>query len=351
MELLRALEAEARERLEPATYDYFAGGAGDERTLADNLAAWRNLWLVPRQARGIATADPAVDLLGRRIAAPVVLAPAAAQRLLHPDGEPGSARAAAAAGLPFCLSTRATADAAEVAEAAPEGERWFQLYVHPERDRVARVLGRLAGLGYSHVVLTVDLPTAGRRERERRHGELPLPVGVTITSHLGDPLADRDVTKPHAGGWHPLSWEDIAWVADESGLPVIAKGILCAADAELAVQHGAVAVVVSNHGGRQLDGSVPTAVALPEVAETVGGRVPVLVDGGVRDGADVVRALALGASAVLIGRPYLWGLAAGGQAGVTRVLEALVEDVARSLTLLGAATVEAVRADHVRPRR
>jgi 4-hydroxymandelate oxidase len=352
VDLLRRLEAEARERLAEPIFDYFAGGAGDERTLDENPAAWQDLWLVPRQARGIAQADPSVQLLGARWRAPVALAPAAAQRLLHPDGEPGAAAAAAAAGLPYCLSTRATADLAEVAQAAPDGERWFQLYVAPDRERVARMLRRLAGHGYTHVVLTVDLPVAGRRERERRHGELPLPEGVVITSHLG-PEADAASVgaKPHVGGWAALTWQDVEWVADESGLPVLAKGILCAADAELAIRHGAAGLVVSNHGARQLDGTIPTAVALPDVVDGAAGRVPVLVDGGIRSGADVVRALALGADAVLIGRPFLWGLACGGADGVTQVLDALVDDVARSLALVGAPSPRHVEAGHVKARR
>jgi 4-hydroxymandelate oxidase len=196
--------------------------------------------------------------------------------------------------------------------------------------------------------MTIDLPVAGRRERELRHGLIPMPEGVAVTTHLGDD--EPETEKPAVGGWAALTWEDVGWVAQASGLPVVVKGVLTAQDAELAVQGGASAVVVSNHGARQVDGCVPTAVALREVSATVAGRVPVLVDGGIRSGADVVRALALGADATLVGRPYLWGLAAGGMEGVEEVLTALREDVARTLALVGARDPGQVVSDHVRLR-
>lgn len=348
MELLRTLHEDARSRLSAPVYDYFAGGAGDEQTLDDNERAWRELWLVPRVLTGVGQADPGIELLGRRLATPVLLAPAAAQRLLHPDGELAAVRAAAAAGTVYTLSTRATTDLAAVAAAAPGGARWFQLYVGGDRAGVAAVLRRAREHGYEQIVLTADLPVAGRREREDRAGPLAFPPGVALTTHLG---ADAPVAaKPPAGGWQALGWQDVAWVRETAGLPVIVKGVLAAADARLAVRAGASAVIVSNHGGRQLDGSLPTAVALPEVVAAVAGAVPVLVDGGIRDGGDVVRALALGASAVLIGRPYLWGLAAAGEAGVARVVEALSADTARAMVLAGAATVGELTPAHVRRR-
>jgi 4-hydroxymandelate oxidase len=349
MELLRDLHATARAKLPRPVYDYFAGGAGDERTLVENEAAWRDWWLVPRMLTGVIAADPSVELLGRRLSAPILLAPVAAQRLVHPDGELASARAAADAGTVFCLSTRATADLADVAGAAPGAPRWFQLYVGPDRERVTAMLRRAAEHGYEQIVLTVDLPVAGRREREERHGPVAFPAGVSVTSHLLG-AADGPIAKPMAGGWQALSWEDVAWVREVSGLPVMVKGILTAEDAHVAVQAGASAIVVSNHGGRQLDGCLPTAVALRDVTTAVAGAVPVLVDGGIRDGGDVVRALACGASAVLVGRPYVWGLACDGQAGVARVLQALIADTARTMTLVGAATVADVRPAHVRAR-
>lgn len=349
MQLLRRLEERAREQLPEAVFDYFAGGAGDELTLRENAEAWQRIWLRPRQMTGVGEADTSIELFGRRLAAPVVLAPVAAQRLVHPDGEVGAARAASAAGVPFTLSTRATADLAEVAEAMPEeASRWFQLYIGEDRDAVARVLVRAREHGYEKIVLTTDLPVAGRRERELAHGDVPLPEGVRITTHLG---SDADTAvKPSTGGWPPVRWEDIGWVAETSGLGVIVKGILTPEDALQAVAWGASGVVVSNHGARQLDGSVPTAVALLDVAAALDGAVPLLVDGGISSGADIVRAMALGADAVLVGRPFIWGLACDGEAGVATVLDALVTDLARTLTLVGAANCAGVTPGHVRPR-
>lgn len=346
MELLRRQHEEARVRLPAPTYDYFAGGAGDEQTLGENEEAWRHVWLRPRQLLGLDQADTAVELLGARMAAPVVLAPAAAHGLLHPDGELAVARAAAAAGLVMCLSTRATTDLADLA-AETRAPKWFQLYMDRDRDHVRRLLERVAEHGYEQVVMTIDFPVAGRRERELRHAELPFPPGVALAIQLGE---EGPGAKPSVGGWHAPTWADVGWVHEVSGLPVVLKGVLTAEDALLAEQAGASGVVVSNHGARQLDGVVPSAVALREVAEALAGRLPVLVDGGIRSGTDVVRALALGADAVLVGRPYLWGLAAGGEAGVRAALAALVDDTARSLALVGAATPGAVTAAHARLR-
>lgn len=359
MLLLRDLEARARARLPANVYDYYAGAAGDERTVAENAEAWQHVWLRPRALVDVAAVDPSVELLGHRLSAPIVLAPVAAQRMLHLDGEVASARAAAAAGSLYCLSTRATADLAEVAAGADAltvpPARWFQLYVQPDRERTSAVLHRVADHGYTQVVVTVDVAVPGRRERELGHGPVDLPAGVTMTTHLG--ASDGATAKPMVGGWDAaLSWEDLAWIRDASGLGVVVKGVLTGTDALLALEHGASAIVVSNHGGRQLDGTVPTAVALREVAAAVAGRLPVLVDGGVRSGADVVRALALGADAVLVGRPYVWGLAAGGPAGtggedgVREVLDALIADTARALALVGATTCSGVTPEHVQLR-
>jgi 4-hydroxymandelate oxidase len=358
------LERRARARLDPRVFDYYAGGAGDERTLADNRRAWARLALRPAIGRAAdrmpgRAADRAPDtsltLLGRRLGIPLLLAPVAAQRLLDPAGELASARAAARAGTVYCLSTRATADVAEVAEAAPDAARWFQLYVDRERDRSERALRRLAELGYGAVVLTADLPVAGRRERELRRGPVPLPRGVGIVTHGEPPArplagpAGRMVAgtgtgspthKPLVGGWDPaLTWSDVEWVAGRSRLPVLVKGLLTAEDAALAVEHGAAGVVVSNHGGRQLDGVLPSAVALPEVVAAVAGRIPVLVDGGLRTGADVARALALGAAAAMIGRPYAWALAAGGEDEVVWLLQRLRTELGQAMSACGAATV------------
>lgn len=347
MELLRRQHEEARERLPEPVYDYFAGGAGDELTLAENDEAWRRVWLRPRQLLGLDAADASVQLLGAPMAAPIVLAPAAALGLLHPDGELAVARAAADAGLVVCLSTRATTDLADVA-AVSSAPKWFQLYMDTDRDRVRRILERAAEHGYAQVVMTIDLGVSGRRERELRHGPVAFPPGVALATHLGNRASVAD--KPQVGGWHAPTWADVGWVREVGGLPVILKGVLTGEDAVLAEQAGASAVVVSNHGARQLDGVVPTAVALREVVSALEGRLRVLVDGGIRSGTDVVRALALGADGVMIGRPYLWALAAGGREGVHDVLAALVGDTERTLALVGAGTPADVTPAHARLR-
>jgi 4-hydroxymandelate oxidase len=346
MELLRKLRAQARELLPESSFDYFDGGAGDEQTIADNEAAWRRLWIRPRVMVDVSLVDSRCELLGQPLAHPILLAPVAAQRLLHPDGEIAAARGAAAAGTVYCLSSRATTDLAAVAAAAP-GPLWFQLYMAGHRDHSARVLARAAEHGFRAVVLTVDLPVPGRRERELRHGEHQLPDGITLTSHLGHDLPAE--TKP-LGGWDAtLTWPDVAWVREQCGLPVLVKGVLTGADAAAAIDAGAAGIVVSNHGGRQLDGVVPTAVALPDVVAEVAGRVPVLVDGGIRDGGDVLRALALGADAVLVGRPFAWGLATGGEAGVRAVVTALADDLVRVMALAGCPAIADITPDRVRP--
>jgi 4-hydroxymandelate oxidase len=344
MEVLRRLEVDARQRLSQAQFDFFAGGAGDEQTLSDNALAWRKLWLRPRAMVDVGRVDTTCAVLDDRLALPVLLAPMSTQRLLHPDGEVACARAAGAAGSVYCLATRATADLAEVATAA-SGPLWFQLYLERGRTVAERVLARAAEHGFTAVVLTVDRPVGGRRERELRHGDLPLPAGIALASHLGGESAPAAKA---LGEWElSLAWADVAWAHQASTLPVIVKGILTAADAIAAMQAGAEAIIVSNHGGRQLDGCVPSAVALREVATAVAGRLPVLVDGGIRNGGDVVRALALGATAVLIGRPYAWGLAAAGEPGVRQVLEAFNADLRRALALCGCPTLADVTADHI----
>ncbi len=345
MELLRKLESQARELLPEPYFDYYAGGAGEEQTIADNAAAWRSLWIRPRVMVDVGAVDTSCTLLGDRLTAPIAVAPMAAQCLLHADGEVAAARAAADAGALYCLSSRSTTDLAEVAAQAT-CPLWFQLYVSGDRERSAQVIARAAEHGYRAVLLTIDMPVPGRRERELRHGDYPFPEGVALTSHLGYDLVDE--TKP-VGGWDAsLTWADIAWVREAGGLPVLVKGVLTAEDAVAAVAAGADGIVVSNHGGRQLDGCVPTAAALPEVVAAVAGRVPVLVDGGIRDGGDVLRALALGADAVLLGRPVGWGLATGGRDGARAVLEAFGADLRRVMALTGCPALADIGRERVR---
>jgi 4-hydroxymandelate oxidase len=333
------LEEQARQRLSPEVFDFFAGGAADERTLSENRAAWQAIPVSPGLGVGLAEVDCSVELLGQRCSAPIVLAPIAAQRLAHPDGEVASAQAAGRAGLIYCLSTRSTADLGEVAAAAA-GRLWFQLYVRPDRERVARILERARHAGYERVVLTADLPVLGRRERDLRHGLLDLPEGVALATHLGHTVPER--RKPEGGGWDALTWKDLGWILEHARLPVIVKGVLTAEDGRLAWEHGAEAIVVSNHGGRQLDGVLPTAVALADLAHSVPDELVVIVDGGVRDGLDVFRALALGARAVMIGRPYLWALSAGGEQAVSALLEGLIRDLRAVMATTGCRTVDEI---------
>ncbi|MBV8258368.1 MAG: alpha-hydroxy-acid oxidizing protein [Actinobacteria bacterium] len=331
-------EALAEAKVPPETWCYFAGGAGDEVTLRANVAAFRRWRFRPRMLTNVAEVSTATEVLGIPLALPVLAAPTALQRLLDPEGELATARACAAAGTLMCVSTLTGYRHSEIAAAAPGAPRWQQIYVLADRARTEAALDEAADCGYSAVVLTVDTPYWLWRERDTRVGfrapdDLPLP-------YVGNPYA------PIAAD---LSWRDVDWLASRSRRPVIVKGVLTREDTLLAVEHGAAGVIVSNHGGRQLDGVAATLDVLPEVAEAVAGRVPVLVDGGVRRGVDVLKALALGAQAVLVGRPLLYGLAADGEAGVARVLEILREEVWRGLVLLGCRRPDEVTRAHVEP--
>jgi 4-hydroxymandelate oxidase len=273
----------------------------------------------------------------------VLVGPVAYQRLAHPDGEPPTASGAAAAGTLLVVSTQATASLEEIAAVAPGAPRWFQLYVYRDRRIAAGLVRRAAASGYRAVVLTVDVPVPGNRERDRRN-RFQLPPGMGL-ANLTVPEERVDVVGV-AGHFDPtVTPEVIGWLAEESGLPVVVKGVLRGDDAAACLDAGAAAIVVSNHGGRQLDGAVATAEALAEVVEAVAGRAEVYVDGGIRRGADVVKALALGARAVLIARPVVWGLANGGAAGVEEVLAGYREELERALALCGTPTLAMVTPD------
>jgi isopentenyl diphosphate isomerase/L-lactate dehydrogenase-like FMN-dependent dehydrogenase len=340
-------EALARERLAEGPYGYFAGGAGDEWTLAENVRAFNRWLLRPRMLVDVGTVTTATTVLGTDVSMPILIAPTAFQRLAHPEGETAAARAAAAAGTVFCLSTLGSSTPAEIAESAPQGTNWLQLYWSPDRGFTQALVEASAACGFEAILLTVDLPLAGRRERDLRAAfelpaDLPLP---NLPSHLGGgnfhaalgEVVDRTIT-----------WRDLEWLASLTDLPLVVKGILTAEDGRLACEHGAAGVVVSNHGGRQLDGVAASIDALPEVVEACAGRVTVLLDGGVRRGTDVVKALALGARAVLVGRAPVWGLAVAGEEGVRSVLELLREELALALVLLGCPSPEAVTPAHIR---
>jgi isopentenyl diphosphate isomerase/L-lactate dehydrogenase-like FMN-dependent dehydrogenase len=336
----------AEERLDSGTFGYYAGGAGDEWTLRENVAAFNRLVLRPRMLVDVGSVTTATRLLGAEISMPVLIAPTALQRLAHPDGEAAAARAAAEAGTIFCLSTIASLSPSELAAVAPESRRWFQLYWSRDRGFTRNLVEAVAGNGFEAIVLTVDLPAGGRRERDLR-------VAFEVPANVPFPnLPERLQGELQAAlGWivdPTITWRDLEWLASLTSLPLVIKGILTAEDAELACEHSAVGVVVSNHGGRQLDGVSATLDALPEVVQAVDGRAEILLDGGIRRGTDVVKALALGAQAVLVGRAALWGLAVDGEAGVRRVLDLLRDEVALALTLLGCSSPDAVTPAHVR---
>jgi 4-hydroxymandelate oxidase len=324
----------AEAKLDANAHAYFAGGAGDEVTLRDNLAAFERRKLRPRILVDVRSVSTATTVLGTEVSLPILIAPLALQRMAHEDGELATARAAAAAGTIMCLSSAATSSPAEVAAAAPDAPRWFQVYVWRSRSITQAAIDEAVASGYSALVLTVDVPYIGRRERDLR-------VDFKVPEHLtvqGDLFANNF----DAG----VSWRDLEWLAGY-GLPVVVKGLLTAEDAKHACEHGAAAVVVSNHGGRQLDGVPASLDALEEVVDAVDGRVEVLLDGGVRRGTDALKALALGAQAVLIGRAMLWGLAAAGEDGVSDVLRLLQEEVELGLGLLGCASPTEVSRAHV----
>jgi isopentenyl diphosphate isomerase/L-lactate dehydrogenase-like FMN-dependent dehydrogenase len=331
----------AAERLDEATYAYFAGGANDEWTLRDNVEAFRRWQLRPRVLVDVAEPSAATTVLGHEVALPVLVAPTAYHRGAHPDGEAGMARAANAAGTIMCLSTFSTTAPAEVI--ATGAACWYQLYV-PRHDGLARdVIAQARESGFRALLLTVDAPVLGRRERDRR-------AGFRIPYDVAHPALGRAEVTPH-GVFDLISpsvtWREIEHFASLAELPVVVKGVLTAEDAALACEHGAAGLVVSNHGGRQLDGVAATIDALPEVVEAVDGRIEVLLDGGVRRGTDVLKALALGARAVLVGRPALWGLTVGGEAGARRVLELLHDEIEMALQLVGCRTPAELTRTHV----
>jgi isopentenyl diphosphate isomerase/L-lactate dehydrogenase-like FMN-dependent dehydrogenase len=337
----------AEERVPPEVWCYFAGGAGDEVTLRENLEAFGRWRFRPRVLTDVSSVSTEVDVLGTRVSMPILVAPTALHALLAPDAECATARAAAAAGTIMCVSTVTTRRHAEIAAAAPVAPRWLQVYILSDRGRTEEQLDEAAECGYSAAVLTVDTPFWGRRERDLR-------LGFSIPDDVPVPYAESDPELRASGiAYVPVSpsvsWRDVEWLAERTRMPVVVKGILTAEDALLAVDSGASAVVVSNHGGRQLDGSPATLDALPEVVHAVRGRVPVLMDGGVRRGTDALKALALGAHAVLVGRPVLYGLAVDGEAGVRRVLELLRAETEHGLALLGCTRPGQVGRSHVQP--
>ena len=344
-------EAHARARLDDNAWAYFAGGAGDEITLQANRRAWDALALQSRVLRPLAGGHTRVELLGRTLAHPVLLAPIAYQRLAHPQGELASALAAAAQGAGIVLSTQASVTLEEIARIAlgeaDRGPLWFQLYLQPDRGVTRALVERAEAAGYEALVLTVDAPVSGARDRERRAG-FRVPPGIAAVNLADVPArAAAPVVPGQSALFDGLlrdapTWADVEWLRGITRLPLVLKGVLHPQDAQTAVGLGAAALIVSNHGGRTLDTLPPTAAVLPRIADAVGARVPVLVDGGIRRGTDVLKAVALGARAVLLGRPYLHALAAAGAVGVAHAIRLLRDELEIALALTGCATLSEV---------
>jgi 4-hydroxymandelate oxidase len=338
----------AQQKLDEKTWAYLFGAAADELTHARNLAGWRELELLPRVLRPLAGGHTRIQLLGRERPHPILIAPMAWHRLAHPDGEMATAVAAAALGAGLVVSTQASCRLEDVAGAFLPGDDrgplWFQLYLQPDREFTRDLVLRAESAGYEALVLTVDAPVQGARERERRAG-FRLPANVRSMNLDGMNLPRP---RPSAGSQsalfddlllHAPIWDDVSWLSSITRLPVLLKGVLHRDDAEIGIDHGVAGLIVSNHGGRTLDTAVSTVAALPAVVEVVRGRVPVLVDGGIRRGTDVLKAMALGASAVLVGRPVLHGLTNGGAQGVAHVLRLLKDELEIAMALTGCGTL------------
>lgn len=348
---VREFEAAARSRLDPVHYDYFAGGAEDEVTVRANEAAFARLALVPRILRGAAPPRLDVRLPGGTAATPVLVAPTGFHLLAHPEGERATARAAAAAGavmIVAMVSTVAVEDiAAEARKAASDPNLWFQLYIQPDLAFTEAIVRRAEEAGCRALVVTVDSPVFGRHERDDRNDFHDLPPGMRCENLRDDGGSGvrQVVMSPE------ISWRHVEWLRGITDLPIVLKGVLHPDDALLAVEQGVAGLLVSNHGGRQLDTTPATIDQLPLIAEAVAGRIPVLLDGGIRRGTDIVKALALGATAVGVGRPVLWGLAVDGAAGVTGVLDLLRTELEHVLTLCGCEGPSSVGRDLVRELR
>jgi isopentenyl diphosphate isomerase/L-lactate dehydrogenase-like FMN-dependent dehydrogenase len=345
------LAREAKSELKREAYDYLAGGAGSEDTMRANREAFRRWRLVPRPLRDVARRELGVEVLGRRIPVPILLAPIGVQGILHKEGEIAVARAAGALGVPLILSSVSSNSMEDVAEALGETPRWFQLYWPRSDELAASFLGRAERAGYSAIVVTLDTYLLSWRERDIQNAYLPFVRGEGLANYFSDPVFREVIGGDPAA--HPVralehfatvfsdpsrTWADLARLREATRLPILLKGILHPDDARRALENGAAGVIVSNHGGRQVDGAIAALDALPGVVDAVGDRTTVLFDSGIRRGADVVKAMALGARSILLGRPYGFGLSVGGEAGVRDVLENLIADVDLTLGLIGCAS-------------
>jgi lactate 2-monooxygenase len=345
------LEARAREQLSTDAFGYVTGGVGDELKMGANLRAFERWEIVPRMLRDVSERDLSTTILGTAMPAPVLLAPVGVQSIVHPDAELAVGRAAAAHGLPAIISTAGSHSIEQIAaamEPTHPASRWYQLYWPRDRDLAASFLARAADAGYEAIVVTLDTWLLGWRPRDLNNGFLPFLKGEGVATYFSDPVFRAALEQPPEedpgpaiGHWayqfsNPrVTWADLEWLREETSLPILLKGILHDEDARRALAAGVDGLIVSNHGGRQVDGSIGALDALPGIREAVGDELPLLFDSGVRTGADIFKALALGADAVCIGRPYVWGLALGGQAGVEHVLRCLLAELDLTLALSG----------------
>lgn len=360
MDIINLLELEvaAQRAMEQSAFEYYVGGADDEVTVRDNRAAFSKLKLHYRVLRGQSTRSLATEILGQNLSMPVLIAPSAFHKLAHPDGERATIRASHAAGTLMTLSTMATSSLEEVRNASPDAALWFQLYLYNDEAINLELVRRAEAVRASALVLTVDTPVLGRRERDIRNrfslpthlqlGNLPNELlSYDQRSADGPPVGSRLTTYVNSKTKANLGWSDVSWLRSVTDLPILLKGVCHPEDARLGLERGASGIWVSNHGGRQLDGSPATIEVLPRIADVVAGAVPIVLDGGVRRGTDVVKALALGATAIALGRPVLWALALGGQAGVAHALELLRAEIDASLALCGYDDVRRISRDLV----
>jgi lactate 2-monooxygenase len=345
------LEERAREILSPEAFGYVAGGAGAELTMAANLRAFERWQILPRMLRDVSQRDLRTTVLGTAMPAPLMLAPVGVQSIVHPEGELAVGRAAAAQGLPFILSTAAShtiEDVAAATESTHSASRWYQLYWPKDRDLAESFVARAGDAGYEAIVVTLDTWMLGWRPRDLQNAYLPFLKGEGVANYFSDPVFRSALERtpeedpgPAIGHWayqfanSTVTWEDLAWLREQTPLPIVLKGIVRADDARRALDAGVDGLIVSNHGGRQVDGSIGALDALPAVREAIGRDFPILFDSGIRTGADIFKALALGANAVCLGRPYVWGLAIDGQAGVEYVLRCLLAELDLTLALSG----------------
>ncbi len=345
---VEAFEVAAADRLSTVAHDYYRSGAWGERTVRENVEAWGRLWLRPHCMVDVSARDPSIDLLGVRVPSPLLVAPTALHRMAHDEGEVATARAAGACGLPMVLSSLSTCTVEAVA-AATKAPLWMQIYISQDRGFTRALAQRAQAAGCKALMVTVDTPVWGVRERDIHNG-FRVPDGLRMANleRPGQPTGHSGRGIGESLGWTidaSLTWKDLELLREAVSIPVLVKGVLRGDDAARAIEHGAAGVVVSNHGGRQLDGAMATANALPEVVQAVAGRAPVIVDGGIRRGTDILRALAMGAAAVQVGRPVLWGLAVGGADGVERVLRILMDEFSIAMALAGCASVGSIRRD------